>query len=177
MGGEGRGWEGRGGGGRGGEGVGGEGRGWEGRGGGGRGGEGVGGEGRGWEGRGWEGKASDLNFKLNIPSASVNITLATVFHSAVIDFYVCQVVAFPLPVEISWTGEDARGNNISLSDDIAGVEILSSVEGNETISRLSVSSGVSSVACTATNGDYPGVTQWEFQILDGTCVTLGLPFS
>ena len=105
----------------------------------------------------------------------MNITLATVVQGTVINSYECRAVAIPLPVEISWTGEDAQGNNINLIDDIVGVEISGSVEGSETIGKLSavISNGVSSVACTATNGDYPGVTQREFQIIaDGTCVVL-----
>jgi hypothetical protein len=81
--------------------------------------------------------------------------------------YECRAVDIPLPLQISWTAENDQGNVINLASGASGINILRFVDisSGESVSELRFSGDtkLSSVTCTATNGDYPGVSESEFQ--------------
>jgi hypothetical protein len=71
-----------------------------------------------------------------------------------------------LPLRIRWRAENRQGDTVRFTSDTPGVqEIGESREDNSinSVLRLSRNSDFSSVMCIVTNGDYPGLTQTEFQ--------------
>lgn len=54
--------------------------------------------------------------------------------------YSCRAVGVPLPLCIGWRAEDEEGNVVDLIDEIIGVEIVTSIENDETVGNLNLTS-------------------------------------
>jgi hypothetical protein len=76
-----------------------------------------------------------------------------------------------LPLRIRWSAESTQGDALNLRDG-TGVKIKVSSRANDIVGVLKFArdNGFSSVACTVTNGNYPGLTQTEFQEIFGKYV-------
>ena len=79
--------------------------------------------------------------------------------------YKCRANGEPLPLHITWMAEDGQGSAVDLTGNITGVEIVT-VDGTGSELRLN-NIFLSSVSCTATNGDYPGAVNDQFVALSG----------
>ena len=82
--------------------------------------------------------------------------------------YQCRADGEPLPLQITWMAEDGQGNIVDLTGNVAGVQIITLDEASSEL-RLN-RTDLSSVSCTATNGDYPGAVSDQFVALSGMCV-------
>ena len=82
--------------------------------------------------------------------------------------YICQAIGFPTPLSITWEAEDeSQGAIVEVSDELLGVEIITSIENDEIISELRLLSNerFHSPICVIANRVLPEVRHQQFQVL------------
>ena len=97
--------------------------------------------------------------------------------------YICQAIGFPTPLSITWEAEDeSQGAIVEVSDELLGVEIITSIENDEIISELQLlqTTEFSSPVCVISSEFLPAVRQQRFLRLDpitGMYVNIQVPIT